>query len=50
MKRQIKLAATVLMVTPLILLTSCGGDEPIEEPIEEVVEEVVEERNEEYKQ
>ena len=50
MKKQIKLAVTLLMATPLVLLTSCGGDDPIEEPIEEVVEEVVEERNEEYYQ
>ncbi|MDF1672364.1 MAG: hypothetical protein P1U41_02600 [Vicingaceae bacterium] len=50
MKKQIKLAVTLLMVTPLVLLTSCGGDDPIEEPMEEVVEEVVEETNEEYYQ
>lgn len=50
MKKQIKLASAILIATPLLLITSCGGDEPIEEPIEEVVEEVVEERNEEYYQ
>lgn len=50
MKRQLKLAATLLVATPLILLTSCGGDEPIEEPMEEVVEEVVEVKSEEYYQ
>ena len=50
MKKQIKLAATLLMTTPLVLLTSCGGDEPVEEIVDEVVEEVVEEKNEEYYQ
>lgn len=50
MKKQIKLASAILIATPLLVLTSCGGDEPIEEPIEEVVEEVVEDRNEEYYQ
>lgn len=50
MKKEIKLAAAIFIATPLLVLTSCGGDEPIEEPVEEVVEEVVEERNEEYYQ
>lgn len=50
MKKQIKLASVILIATPLLMMTSCGGDEPVEEPIEEVVEEVVEERNEEYYQ
>ncbi len=51
MKRQIKLVAALMLVTPMVMLTSCGGDEHVEEPIEDVVEDVVEEpRDEVYYQ
>ncbi len=51
MKKQMKLIAAVAMVAPVVMFTSCGGDEQVEEPVEEVVEEVVEEpQNETYYQ
>jgi hypothetical protein len=51
MKKQMKLVAALMITAPFLMLTSCGGDEPVEEPLEEVVEEVVEEAgNEEYYQ
>ena len=49
MKKQIKLVATILLALPLVFLTSCGGEDPIEEAIE-VVEEVEPEGNEAYYQ
>jgi len=36
MKKQIKLIATLVLALPIVLFTSCGGDDPIEEPIEVV--------------
>lgn len=51
MKKQIKIVASILVALPLVLLTSCGGDDPIiEEAIEEVVEDVIPEGNETYYQ
>lgn len=51
MKKQVKIIASILMVTPLVFLTSCGGvDEHIEEAIEEVVEIVEPEVNQVYYQ
>jgi hypothetical protein len=50
MKKQIKIVASILVAFPLVFLTSCGGDEPVEEAIDEVVDEVVEEGNETYYQ
>jgi hypothetical protein len=49
MKKQIKIVATILLALPLVFLTSCGGDDPIEEAIE-VVEDVEPEGNEVYYQ
>jgi hypothetical protein len=49
MKKQIKIVATILLALPLVFLTSCGGDDPIEEAIE-VVEEVEPEGNKAYYQ
>ncbi len=49
MKKHFKLATALLVATPLLVMTSCGGEEPIEEAIETPVE-VVEEGNEEYYQ
>ena len=49
MKRQIKIAASIIVALPLVFLTSCGGDEQIEEAIEDVVEDVAE-GNETYYQ
>ena len=42
MKKQMKLVAALVLATPIIMFTSCGGDEHIEEPIEDVIEDVVE--------
>lgn len=50
MRKQIKLVAALFIATPILVLTSCGGDEVVEEPVEEIVEEVIEEKNEEYYQ
>jgi len=51
MKKQIKIVASILMALPLVLLTSCGGEDPtIEETIEEVVEDVEIQGNETYYQ
>jgi hypothetical protein len=49
MKKQTKIVATILLALPLVFLTSCGGDDPIEEAIE-VVEDVEPEGNEAYYQ
>lgn len=49
MKKQIKLVAAILLALPLVFLTSCGGDDPVEEAIE-TVEEVEPEGNEAYYQ
>ncbi|MDG1476871.1 MAG: hypothetical protein P8Q14_06970 [Vicingaceae bacterium] len=49
MKKQSKLAVTLLVGLPLVMMTSCGGDDPVvEEAIEEVVEEVIEENTTYY--
>lgn len=50
MKKEFKYAALLLMTTPVLMFTSCGGDETVEDPIEEVVEEVVEEGPKTYYQ
>lgn len=51
MKKQIKIAASILVALPLVFLTSCGGDDPIiEEAIEDVVEDVDPKGNETYYQ
>ncbi|MCB0402281.1 MAG: hypothetical protein KDD41_09380 [Flavobacteriales bacterium] len=50
MKKQMRFVAAILMATPVVMFTACGGDEPVEEPVE-VVENVVEEpENEVYYQ
>ena len=43
MKKQSKLAIALLVGLPMVIFTSCGGDDPIEEVDDVVVEEVVEE-------
>jgi hypothetical protein len=52
MKKQSKLVFALLIGFPLVMFTSCGGDDPIEEPVEDVVEETTEEpkENETYYQ
>jgi hypothetical protein len=51
MDKKIKLVATLMIVLPLALLTSCGGEDPVvEEAIEDVVEEIVPQGNETYYQ
>jgi hypothetical protein len=51
MDKKIKLVASLMIVLPLALLTSCGGEDPVvEEAIEDVVEEIVPEGNESYYQ
>ncbi len=50
MKKQIKIVASLLVVLPLVFLTSCGGDDQIEEAIEDVVEDTEAEGNETYYQ
>jgi len=49
MKKQSKLAVALLVGLPLVMMTSCGGDDPvIEEAIEEAVEEIPEENTTYY--
>lgn len=49
MKKQSKLALALLVGLPLVIMTSCGGEDPVvEEAIEEVVEEVIEENTTYY--
>lgn len=49
MKKQSKLAVALLVGLPLVMMTSCGGEDPVvEEAIEEVVEEVPEENTTYY--
>jgi len=49
MKKQSKLAVALLVGLPLVMMTSCGGDDPIvEEAIEEVVEEMPKENTTYY--
>lgn len=49
MKKQSKLAIALLVGLPLVMMTSCGGDDPVvEEAIEEVVEEMPDENTTYY--
>jgi len=40
MKKVSNLLLALLMAVPFVMMTSCGGDEPIEDAIEDVVEDV----------